>query len=525
MNVRKIIRLKRLAAVSIALLLAVAVHADGGQPQWCLKTDAGQYVEMARVVMLAAVDGQEGFEVVVREGQGATGVRSVTFEMRVTDYTPPAVISDEPPVVIETGPWCLISNSGDSIAMSRVQMLANVDGSSRFEVVTSDGANLVGVSNIRFGRGRSTTSGNFKEFEVGSNTQEELANPNNPWVMITNKGDTIAMSRVTMLAGADGNDSFEIVTSDGENRTDISFIRFAHGDTKTAGGFKSYKTSDGPEPLANPNNPWCLITESNDTVAMSRVQMIANSDGSNRFEVVTYDGNNLQDVSFIRFAHGNSFTSGGFREISAENNVPVVSGMGPWCMVTQDNDSIAVGRVQVLANVDGNGLFEIVTKYGDGASGVRSVYFTRGLSALSGGFDPNYKEKVSVKGDANRDGETDAEDIACIVRYMSGQTPEKFSVFLADANGDSQIDVRDIVAIVKAIFTGVDPAPLLTPVNNQLTLSGCGPATLAIVRDMAGTVMGEYEVTSGTVTIDVSGLEPGAYIVEVGYKAIVFLKK
>lgn len=41
--------------------------------QWCLKTDQGQYIEMARVAMLAAVDGQAAFEVVVREGQEPWG--------------------------------------------------------------------------------------------------------------------------------------------------------------------------------------------------------------------------------------------------------------------------------------------------------------------------------------------------------------------------------------------------------------------------------------------------------------------
>lgn len=517
-------RFLRHAAVLLILLSAVAVFADDKPAQWCLKTDAGQYIEMARVVMLAAVDGQDGFEVVVREGQGATGVRSITFEMVVTDYTP-EVVSDEPPLVTETGPWCLISNNEDSVAMSRVQMLANVDGSNLFEVVTTDGVNLVGVRNIRFGRGRSASSGNFQEIDTGSGSQEVLANPNNPWVLITNQGDTIAMSRVSLLASADAADKFEIVTSDGDNRTDVSYIRFAHGDTKTAGGFKSYKTSDDPEKLANPNNPWCLITENKDTVAMSRVQMIANADADNRFEIVTTDGAVYKPTSFIRFAHGDTPTAGGFMEISGDSNLPVVTGSGPWCMVTENNDSIAVGRVQMLANIDGNSLFEIITKYGDGASGVQSVYFTRGLSALSGGFDPNYKEAVNVKGDANRDGKIDAEDIACIVKYMSGQIPEKFSEYLADANGDSKIDVRDIVAIVKAIFTGENPAPLMTPVRNRLSLSACGPASIATVRDMDGHVMGEYAVSSGAVSFDVSDFEPGAYLVEVGVKTIVFLKK
>jgi hypothetical protein len=354
--------------------------------------------------------------------------------------------------------------------------------------------------------------------------QEVLANPNNPWILITNKDDSVAMSRVMMLVGTDANDKFEIVTSDGDNRTDVSYIRFAHGDTKDAGGFKAYNTGSAPKPLANQNNPWCLITDNCDTVAMSRVQMIANVDDQNRFEIVTNDGAIFQNVCFIRFAHGDTPTAGGFQEISGGSSLPVVSGLGPWCLVTEKNDSVAVGRVQMLANVDGNSLFEVVTKYGDGVSGVQSVYFTRGLSSRSGGFDPNYKEAVNVKGDANRDGFIDKKDVDCIVKHLLGQTPEKFSTYLADANGDGKIDMRDIVAIINTTITGVNPAPLLTPVNNQITLSAFGSATVAMVLDMDGTVKGEYEVNNGSVTFNVSDLEPGAYLVEIGANSIVFLK-
>ena len=84
--------------------------------------------------------------------------------------------------------------------------------------------------------------------------------------------------------------------------------------------------------------------------------------------------------------------------------------------------------------------------------------------------------------------------------------------------------MRDIVAIINTTITGVNPAPLLTPVNNQITLSAFGSATVAMVLDMDGTVKGEYEVNNGSVTFNVSDLEPGAYLVEIGANSIVFLK-
>ena len=74
-------------AWAVFMLFVVSFEARGQDLQWCLKTDQGQYIEMARVSMLVAVDGQSTFEVVVREGQGAVGVSSITRAV-VYDYRP-----------------------------------------------------------------------------------------------------------------------------------------------------------------------------------------------------------------------------------------------------------------------------------------------------------------------------------------------------------------------------------------------------------------------------------------------------
>ena len=165
MNLFKTVKQGFLQSMVLLFLftLSVDVCAQDKPQVWCLKTDRGQLIEMARVEMLAAVDGQASFEVVVREGQGAVGVKSITFELHESDYVAPE--DDDPLVITETGPWCLITNEGDSIAMSRVQLLVNVDQSHRFEVVTNDGENRVGVTSVRFGRGKSDHSGGFQPIE------------------------------------------------------------------------------------------------------------------------------------------------------------------------------------------------------------------------------------------------------------------------------------------------------------------------------------------------------------------------
>ncbi len=503
-------------------LLPVGLVAQTTQRVWCLRTDKGQLIEMSRVKMLAAADGQSTFEVIVRDGQGATGVESISFEQHESAYVPEA-ISDDPPLVNETGPWCIITDSGDSIAMSRVTTLANADGRRQFEIVTNDGDNKVGINTVYFGRGKTATSGNFKPITV-SDKPEKLANPNNPWCLITSNNDTIAMSRISVLSNADSEGKFDIITSDGEIRTNVSYVRFIHGDTETAGRFKEISGGGSQEILANPNNPWCLITEDRDTVAMSRVQMIANADNSNRFEIVTNDGVNITDVSYIRFAHGDTKTAGGFKPVSSDDPTPTETGEGPWCLITDRGDSIAVGRISMLANIDANALFEVVTKYGEGTIGVRTVRFARGLSPLSGGFDPTYID-LAKKGDANDDGTIDTDDIIAVQNYIFRGPSGNFDFGGADANSDGVVNVADIVIIINTIEVAKDAAPLLTPVRQQLTLSACGPAQMAIVRDVENNEVGQFPVVNGATTLYVEHLTPGAYLVEIGTKTIVFIKK
>ena len=517
---------------ALVLLMLLAIPTDAAaqamQSVWCLKTDHGQYIEMARVEMLAAVDGQSTFEVVVREGQGAVGVKSITFELHESDYIAPD--NDEPLVITETGPWCLITNQGDSIAMSRVQMLANVDGTNQFEVVTSDGANRVGVTNVRFGRGKSNTSGGFKPITPDGGTGND-PNRYNPWCLITDKNDTIAMSRIQFLANADQTGKFEIVTSDGDNRINVSFVRFAHGDSKTAGGFQKITSGQTPKD-PNAGNPWCMITDQKDTIAMSRVQMIANIDGDSRFEIVVSDGANVSGAQFVRFAHGDSKTAGGFLPIKAGEQPYMNEGDGPWCLITDQNDSIAMSRVQLLANVDADGKFEIVTRDGQGAVGIRNVRFARGLSENSGGFKPYQDEEelpplsgplylITDKGD-----EQPLSNVSMLANIDSSG---HFEVVLQ--SGGNLTGIEYVTFRIGTAETGIRQTQkdnllrLLTPVHSELKLSGCGEAAGAIVYDINGAEVATAPVSNGTTTISVVNLPNGVYVVKVGTKALKFIKK
>ena len=526
----KTVRNRLLKTLALLVLPFVPIDVGAQDMQWCLKTDQGQFIEMARVEMLVAVDGQSTFEVVVRQGQGAVGVKSITFELHESDYVAPA--DDEPIVDTATGPWCLITDQGDSIAMSRVEMLANIDGTNQFEVVTTDGANSTGVTNVRFGRGLSNSSGGFVKIDP---SQPKPQDPNryNPWCMITDQNDTIAMSRVQFLANADQTGKFEIVTTDGDNRVGISFVRFAHGDSKTAGGFKKItagQTSQDP----NRYNPWCMITDQKDTIAMSRVQMIANVDGDNRFEIVVSDGANVSGAQFVRFAHGDSKTAGGFQKITAGQEPKPQQGDGPWCLITDQNDSIAMSRVQMLANVDADGKFEIVTRDGQGAVGVRNVRFARGLNENSGGFQP-YQENPEPTEPLSGPlylftDKGDKQPLSNVSMLANIDQQGKFEVVLR--SGDNLTGVQYVTFNIGAEGTGIQQQTvvdnmlrLLTPVHSVLKLSGCGDAQTAIVYDIKGSEVASAPVVSGTTTISVTHLPAATYIVKVGSKALKFIKK
>jgi len=434
------------------------VRADNGQLMWCLRTDRGQYIEMARVSMLAAVDGQETFEVVVKNGRGATGVKSITFELHESDYVAPD--EGEPsPDNQGTGPWCLITDANDSIAMSRVLMLANVDGSNQFEVVTTDGDNRLAVSHVRFARGLSEASGGFAPIDP-SVPQPVDPNLQNPWCMITDQHDTIAMSRVQMLANVDGNSHFEIVTTDGDNRTGIRQVRFAHGDSKTAGGFVPIKPGDTP-PADAGTGPWCLITDRGDSVAMGRVAMLANVDANGHFEILTKYGEGVTDVRNVRFARGLNDLSGGFDPNYHEGGEQPAPPAGPIILVTDKGSEQPMSNVAMLANIDANGRFEVVLHAGQNITGVEYVTFR-----IDGGDQG--------------------------VRQPSHQ---------------------------------LSPLTLLTPVRFELRLSGCDDATQAVVYDAAGRQVATAPVAGGSTTIQVAHLTAGVYVVSVGNKALKFTKQ
>ena len=68
-----------LAALMAVGLFGLSNKADAAKVM-CLKTNTGQYIEVVRVSMMVVADGASTFEIVVKDGLGATNVESISPE-------------------------------------------------------------------------------------------------------------------------------------------------------------------------------------------------------------------------------------------------------------------------------------------------------------------------------------------------------------------------------------------------------------------------------------------------------------
>ena len=187
----------------------------------------------------------------------------------------------------------------------------------------------------------------------------------------------------------------------------------------------------------------------------------------------------------------------------------------------------------MLANVDADGKFEIVTRDGQGAVGVKNVRFARGLSSESGGFQPyqeNNEPTEPLSGPlyliTNKGEQQPLSNVSMLANI---DQQGKFEVVLHDGNNLTQVEY--VTFSIGKTDTSISPMVadnmlrLLTPVHSELKLSGCGDAQTATVYDIKGREAASAPVVNGTTAISVTHLPTATYIVKVGNKALKFIKK
>ena len=120
----------------------------------CLKTNAGQFIEVVRVSMMVIPDGGSTFEIVVKDGEGASNVQSISFEKHESDIDLSKYSggSSESSTIDTSKPVFLMTNTGKYFYMKDLPTLNAKDGSDKFNVVVGSTTES-DVSYVYFFRG------------------------------------------------------------------------------------------------------------------------------------------------------------------------------------------------------------------------------------------------------------------------------------------------------------------------------------------------------------------------------------
>jgi hypothetical protein len=127
--------MKKRIFLSIAVMLC-AYQAIAAEVM-CLKTNAGQFIEVVRVSMMVIPDGGSTFEIVVKDGEGASNVQSISFERHESDidlskYSGSTSGGGTAPDYSK--PFFLMTNTGKYFFMKDKPELIAKDGSDKFDV-------------------------------------------------------------------------------------------------------------------------------------------------------------------------------------------------------------------------------------------------------------------------------------------------------------------------------------------------------------------------------------------------------
>ena len=212
------------------------------------------------------------------------------------------------------------------------------------------------------------------------------------------------------------------------------------------------------------------------------------------------------------------------------------------CLKTNTGQYIEMARVSMMVVPDGGSTFEIVVSDGEGATYVESIRFEKhvsdfDLSKYSGGSSdsdtPDMSKPVFLLTNTGKyfymkDLPTmTAKDGSSLFDVIVGSTTEPDVSFVYFYRGDAD-KVEDVIAsgIDKPrVLPGDEQLRLTTPISSEMTISGCGAATEAIVFATDGRMVAESAVSNGITTIHVAHLRRGVYVVKVGNKALKFFKK
>ena len=126
--------MKKRLFLSIAVMLC-AYQAIAAEVM-CLKTNAGQFIEVVRVSMMVIPDGGSTFDILVKDGEGAANVQSISFERHESDidlskYSGSSSGGQAPDY---SKPFFLMTSTGKYFYMKDKPELIAKEGSDKFDV-------------------------------------------------------------------------------------------------------------------------------------------------------------------------------------------------------------------------------------------------------------------------------------------------------------------------------------------------------------------------------------------------------
>ena len=213
------------------------------------------------------------------------------------------------------------------------------------------------------------------------------------------------------------------------------------------------------------------------------------------------------------------------------------------CAKTNTGNYFPVVRISMMVVPDGGSTFEIILKDGKGEAGVQSISFE--------------KHEVDIdlsKYNKNTDGTAYIDMSKPVFLYTNTGKFWKLKELptMSVQEGTSLIDITIGSAVEKGVKdvhfyrgdeSGINDAmsataiknpaaapaseklQLMTPISEQMTVSGCGDASVAIVYSLDGKKMTEARVANGATTVYVGQMPAGVYVLRVGHKALKFTKR
>lgn len=214
------------------------------------------------------------------------------------------------------------------------------------------------------------------------------------------------------------------------------------------------------------------------------------------------------------------------------------------CVKTNTGNYFPVVRISMMVVPDGGSTFEIVLKDGQGEANVQSI-----------GFEKHQEDIDFSKYNQSNNTNTTIDTSKPVFLFTNTgkfwkmknlpqmSVQEGTSLMTITVGSDVEKNVSDVhfyrgaeSGIQEAIdnVTGIqNPAQaptvenlkLMTPISEQMQVSGCGDATQAIVYALDGKKMSEAPVANGVTNVYVGQLPAGVYVLRVGNKALKFNKK